>query len=37
VFNEDCRTDFDGRPVVVDGRETGLFEWLAMQRRVSQG
>ena len=29
VFNDDCRLDFDGKPVVVDGQEVSLMEWLA--------
>ncbi len=33
VFNDDCRLDFDGKPVRVDGREVTLMEWLAAQRR----
>lgn len=33
LFNGDCRLDADGRPVMEDGREVGLFEWLGMQRR----
>ena len=33
VFNNDCRLDFDGKPVTVDGRETPILDWLAAQRR----
>lgn len=33
VLNDDCRIDFDGRPVVADGREVTLFDWLALQRK----
>ena len=33
VFNDDCRADFDGAPVLVGGKEAGLFEWLAAQKR----
>ena len=34
VFNDDCRLDFDGRPVLLNGRETTLMTWLAAQRKV---
>lgn len=33
VLNDDCRHDFDGKPVVADGREVTLFEWLALQKK----
>lgn len=33
VLNDDCRTDYDGRPVVVDGEELSLFQWLARQQK----
>lgn len=33
VFNNDCRLDFDGKPVMQDGRELSLFDWLALQKR----
>ena len=33
VFNDDCRMDFDGQPVVVNGREVTLMDWLAAQRK----
>ncbi len=33
VFNNDCRQDYDGKPVLVDGRETAILDWLAAQRR----
>lgn len=33
VFNNDCRLDYDGRPVLLDGRETAILDWLAAQRK----
>ena len=33
VLNNDCKTDRDGQPVTVDGREVTLFDWIALQRR----
>lgn len=33
VFNDDCRTDYDGKPVTVDGKEVSLLEWLSMQTK----
>ena len=33
VFNDDCRTDFDGKPVKAGGKEVSLMEWLAAQKR----
>lgn len=33
VFNDDCRLDFDGRPVHLNDREVTLMEWLAEQKR----
>ena len=36
VFNNDCRLDFDGKPVVTDGRETAILDWLAAQRRLCE-
>lgn len=32
ALNDDCRLDYDGQPVVVDGKEVSLMAWLAMQR-----
>ncbi|MBP5306251.1 MAG: prolyl oligopeptidase family serine peptidase, partial [Lachnospiraceae bacterium] len=31
MLNDDCKVDFDGKPVVVDGKEVTLLEWLAKQ------
>ena len=36
VFNNDCRLDYDGKPVVTDGRETAILDWLAAQRRLCE-
>lgn len=33
MFNNDCRVDYDGSPVKVDGKEVGIMEWLAAMRR----
>lgn len=33
VFNDDCRLDFDGKPVAIDGREVTLMDWLAAQKK----
>ena len=33
MLNDDCRVDFDGKPVVWDGREVSLLDWLAGQRK----
>ena len=33
VFNDDCRLDYDGRPVTLAGKEVSLMEWLAAQRK----
>ncbi len=29
TLNDDCRVDYDGKPVVYDGKEVSLQEWLA--------
>lgn len=31
LLNDDCRLDYDGRPVTIDGREVTLLQWLARQ------
>lgn len=33
VFNDDCRLDFDGKPVMLNGREVTLMAWLAHQKK----
>ena len=33
MFNDDCTLDYDGKPVIVNGREVSLMEWLGLQRR----
>ncbi len=32
ALNDDCNLDYDGTPVVEDGKEVSLMEWLAIQR-----
>lgn len=34
LYNDDCRLDFDGNPVVVNGKEVGLLKWLSLQKRA---
>lgn len=36
ALNDDCRLDYDGEPVTVDGEEVSLMAWLAMQRLESR-
>lgn len=33
LLNDDCRVDFDGKPVLWEGREVSLLQWLALQRK----
>ncbi len=33
MLNDDCKLDFDGQPVVWEGREVSLLEWLAQQKQ----
>ncbi|MFD2330462.1 prolyl oligopeptidase family serine peptidase [Cohnella sp. GCM10020058] len=33
ALNDDCRLDYDGQPVAVNGREVSLMEWLALQKK----
>ena len=33
VFNNDCRLDYDGKPVMLNGRETSIMDWLAAQHK----
>lgn len=37
VFNNDCRQDYDGKPVKVNGQEMAILDWLASQRKSSVG
>ncbi|MBO6128181.1 MAG: prolyl oligopeptidase family serine peptidase [Pseudobutyrivibrio sp.] len=30
MLNDDCKLDFDGKPVVVNGKEVTLLDWLAL-------
>lgn len=34
LYNDDCRLDYDGSPVLVNGQEAGVFDWLAAQKRA---
>ena len=34
MFNNDCRLDYDGKPVTLDGREVAIMDWLAAQRKA---
>lgn len=33
MLNDDCKLDYDGRPVSIDGREVTLLQWLSRQKR----
>lgn len=33
ALNDDCHLDYDGKPVVVEGKEVSLMDWLAMQSK----
>ena len=33
VFNDDCRLDYDGKPVLWEGKEVSLMTWLAAQKK----
>ena len=33
MFNDDCRIDFDGKPVVLNGKEVTIMEWLGQQSK----
>ena len=33
MFNNDCRLDYDGKPVLLNGKETAIMDWLAAQRK----
>lgn len=35
MLNNQCRMDFDGQPVVWEGKEVTILEWLAAQRLTS--
>lgn len=36
MLNNDCKTDFDEKPVLVDGKPVSIVEWIA-SHRISQG
>ena len=33
MLNDDCKADYDGKPVLLEGREVSLMDWLAAQKR----
>ena len=33
MLNDDCKVDYDEKPVVVDGKEVTLLDWLALQHK----
>ena len=33
TLNNDCKLDFDGSPVLLNGKPTTIFEWLAAQHK----
>jgi len=33
MLNDDCKVDYDGTPVTVDGQEVTLLQWLAKQKK----
>ena len=33
TLNNDCKLDFDGTPVMVNGKEAGIIEWLGAQKK----
>ncbi len=33
LLNNDCRLDYDGKPVTANGKEVSLLEWLALQKK----
>ena len=34
MLNNECRLDFDGSPVTIDGNPVTIVEWLAAQRNA---
>lgn len=34
MLNDDCKVDFDGSPVIYDGREVSLLEWLSLHKKA---
>ena len=33
MLNDDCRLDYDGKPVMSGGQEVSLLQWLSQQKR----
>ena len=34
MLNDECVLDYDGKPVITDGKETPILEWMAAQKKV---
>lgn len=34
ALNDDCRLDYDGKPVTVNGKEVTMMDWLALQSKA---
>ena len=34
MFNDDCKLDYDGSPVLLNGEATTIFRWMAAQKRA---
>lgn len=33
MLNDECVLDYDGKPVMTDGKETPILEWMAAQKK----
>ena len=33
MLNDDCKLDYDGKPVLLDGEPTTIFRWMAAQKK----
>ena len=34
MFNDDCKLDYDGSPVLLNGEPATIFRWMAAQKRA---
>lgn len=34
MLNDECVLDYDGKPVITDGKETPILEWMAAQKKA---
>ncbi|MFR7621595.1 MAG: hypothetical protein ACLUYY_13305 [Blautia sp.] len=34
MLNDECVLDYDGKPVMTDGKETPILEWMAAQKKA---